>query len=72
MKRSIQIFNGVGDAVHKIHMRDGSNHDAWDEVIATLRADDQDNQLELREKGAPRSQKAPPRRPSSCAQNGTR
>ncbi len=62
VKRSIQIFNGVGDAVHKIHLRDGSNHDAWGEVVQALRADDQRNTLDLRQKGAPEAPKADPDR----------
>lgn len=62
VKRSIQIFNGVGDAVHKIHMRDGSNHDAWSDVINTLRAMTQSDRLDLREKGQPEAAKADPER----------
>lgn len=60
VKRSIQIFNGVGDAVHKIHLRDGSNHDVWHQVVDALRAEVQQDTLELREKGAPEAPKADP------------
>jgi putative hemin transport protein len=36
VKRSIQIFDAAGDAVHKIHLRDGSNIDAFDALVAQL------------------------------------
>lgn len=60
VRRSLQIFNGVGDAVHKIHLRDTSNHDAWDGIVATLRLDTQNDTLDLRKKSAPEAPKADP------------
>lgn len=39
--RSIQVFDAAGDAVHKVHLRDGSRHDAWAGIVAALRHDDQ-------------------------------
>jgi len=41
VKRSIQIFDAAGDAVHKIHLRDTSNHAAWSDVVAQLATADQ-------------------------------
>lgn len=35
-RRSIQVFDAAGDAVHKIHLRAESNHDLWDEIVAGL------------------------------------
>lgn len=64
VKRSIQIFNGVGDAIHKIHLRDGSNHDAWSHVVDVLRADVQTETLKLRAKGNPEAPKADPEKAS--------
>ncbi|MBV7378010.1 hemin-degrading factor [Maritimibacter dapengensis] len=46
-KRSIQVFDAAGDAVHKIHLRDGSNHDQWDMVVETLATSDQTDTLEV-------------------------
>ncbi|ASP21787.1 hemin transport protein HemS [Antarctobacter heliothermus] len=40
-RRSLQIFDAAGDAMHKIHLRDGSNHDDWAEIVAELAVDDQ-------------------------------
>ena len=46
MKRSIQIFDAAGDAVHKIHLRETSNHDAWADVIAELATEDTSDTLD--------------------------
>lgn len=40
-RRSLQVFDAAGDAVHKIHLRAGSHHDAWDDVVTALALDDQ-------------------------------
>nr|WP_316013461.1 ChuX/HutX family heme-like substrate-binding protein [Roseobacter sp. HKCCA0434] len=56
-KRSIQIFDAAGDAVHKVHLRTGSDHAAWDGVIASLRSDDQAPGQEF----APREPAEPPK-----------
>lgn len=40
-RRSLQVFDAAGDAVHKIHLREGSNHDAWHDVLARLAHADQ-------------------------------
>lgn len=41
VKRSIQIFDKSGDAVHKIHLRPQSNIEAFDALIAQFRHDQQ-------------------------------
>ena len=41
-KRSIQIFDAAGEAVHKIHLRDESTAEAWAPLIDALRLADQD------------------------------
>lgn len=46
-RHSLQFFDRAGDAVFKVHLREGSNFGAWDEVVATLRSDDQSDVLEL-------------------------
>lgn len=45
-RRTLQVFDAAGDAVHKIFMREGSNHDAWAEVVAELTLDDQSEGVE--------------------------
>ena len=40
-KRSIQIFDAQGEAVHKIHLRDESNHEAWAPLVSELALADQ-------------------------------
>jgi len=40
-KRSLQIFDAHGDAVHKIHLREKSNLHAWSKLIASLHHEDQ-------------------------------
>ncbi|HHW32986.1 MAG TPA: hemin-degrading factor [Paracoccus solventivorans] len=36
IRRSVQVFDAAGDAVHKIHLREGSNLDAWAALTAAL------------------------------------
>ena len=40
-RRSVQIFDAAGDAVHKIHLRPHSDIAAFDALVAALRAEDQ-------------------------------
>ena len=40
-RRSIQIFDAAGDAVHKIYLREASDMAAWDRLVAALRHEDQ-------------------------------
>jgi putative hemin transport protein len=40
-RRSVQVFDAAGDAVHKIHLREGSDVAAFDALVAALRAEDQ-------------------------------
>ncbi|MBL3562562.1 hemin-degrading factor [Rhodovulum sulfidophilum] len=46
-RRSIQIFDAAGDAVHKIHLRDASDAGAWQDLVAALRLEDQSDSLAL-------------------------
>lgn len=39
--RSLQFFNGAGEAVHKIHLRPGSNIEAYQALVSSLRSVDQ-------------------------------
>ncbi|MBL3571147.1 hemin-degrading factor [Rhodovulum sulfidophilum] len=47
VRRSIQIFDGAGDAVHKIHLRDGSSAEAWQSLVDAVRLEDQSDRLTL-------------------------
>ncbi|WP_421762482.1 hemin-degrading factor [Devosia sp.] len=40
-KRSLQFFDGAGDAVFKIHLRPASNLEAYDQLVAQLRTEEQ-------------------------------
>ena len=52
IKRSIQIFDAAGDAVHKIHLRPESDVAAFDALVAELALPEQDAALSL-ERRAP-------------------
>lgn len=43
-RRSLQIFDAAGDAVHKIHLRDASKHEAWAGIVDELAAEDQSDE----------------------------
>ncbi len=45
LKRSLQIFDAAGDAVHKIHLRETSNHTLWSDVLAQLATGETSDQL---------------------------
>ena len=47
MRRTIQIFDAAGDAVHKVFLREGSNADAWAPVVEDLKIEDQSNTLNV-------------------------
>lgn len=47
MKRSIQIFDGAGDAVHKIHLRAESDVAAFDALVAELALPEQSQEVEV-------------------------
>jgi putative hemin transport protein len=52
-KRSLQVFDAAGDAVHKIHLRDASSHDQWDMVVETLATAGQTDTLDVALRTAP-------------------
>lgn len=41
VRRSLQVFDAAGDAVHKIYLRDGSNLDHWHQLVSELAVSDQ-------------------------------
>lgn len=40
-KRSLQVFDAAGDAVHKVHLKPQSNHALWGDLIANMRLPEQ-------------------------------
>ncbi|WP_293574913.1 ChuX/HutX family heme-like substrate-binding protein [Phaeobacter sp.] len=40
-RRSLQIFDAAGDAIHKIHLRDTSHHEVWPDLVQRLALADQ-------------------------------
>ncbi|MCB1387481.1 MAG: hemin-degrading factor [Hyphomicrobiales bacterium] len=54
LARSLQFFDAHGDAVHKIHGRDGTNIDAWNRLVERFTSADQNDRLsvEARKAGA--------------------
>tara|TARA_R110002020_G_scaffold52767_10_gene148098 strand:+ start:38216 stop:39271 length:1056 start_codon:yes stop_codon:yes gene_type:complete len=47
IRRSIQVFDAAGDAVHKIYLRDGSYLGAWDAARDRLATTDQPDTIEV-------------------------
>jgi len=45
VRRSVQIFDAAGDAVHKVHLRETSNLARWKTIVADLAVEDQCDQL---------------------------
>ncbi len=60
VKRSVQIFDAAGDAIHKIHLRAGSNAAAFDTLVAALRLPEQSGALTLGPRAAVEPAKADP------------
>lgn len=44
-KRSVQVFDAAGDAVHKVHLRPASDVAAFDALVAALRLEDQSDRI---------------------------
>lgn len=52
-RRSIQIFDAAGDAVHKVHLRATSDLDAWARLVADLAVEDQASLSDFGPRAAP-------------------
>ncbi len=59
-RRSIQVFDAAGDAVHKIFLRDGSDLDHWAHLVQTLAADDQSQTMTVEQRKPAEAPKANP------------
>jgi putative hemin transport protein len=60
VQRSLQVFDGAGDAVHKIFLRDSSRLDAWAGIKEKLFLDTQSQTLDLTPRKAPEAAKSEP------------
>ncbi|MEP3918834.1 ChuX/HutX family heme-like substrate-binding protein [Ascidiaceihabitans sp.] len=47
VRRSLQVFDGAGDAVHKIFMRDDANLDQWNEAKRQIALPDQTQTIDV-------------------------
>jgi putative hemin transport protein len=45
VRRSLQVFDAAGDAIHKIHLRDGSDLGVWEALRGELALEDQSQLL---------------------------
>jgi putative hemin transport protein len=59
-RRSIQIFDAAGDAIHKIHLRKNSSHEAWAGLVADLAVEDQSDTQDLAPRKAAEAPKSRP------------
>ena len=69
-RRSLQVFDAAGDAVHKIFLREGASLTAWDGLRLSGRAPDQARPSTWRRASPPRPRNPAPTRPRPCAPNG--
>ncbi|MDP3897173.1 MAG: ChuX/HutX family heme-like substrate-binding protein [Mesorhizobium sp.] len=49
VKRSLQFFDDTGEAVHKVHLRDASNVDAYEALVSRLLAADQSQTVAVKQ-----------------------
>ncbi len=59
-RRSLQVFDAAGDAIHKIFLRDRSDLDHWAHLIKTLAADDQSQTMSVEPRKQTEAPKANP------------
>lgn len=59
-KRSIQVFDASGDAVHKVHLRPASDVAAFERMVAELRLDDQSDAMTVTPRAPVEAAKADP------------
>lgn len=60
VRRSLQVFDAAGDAVHKIFLRDGSSLAAWDALRLSLAMPDQADTLTVATRTPPEAAKSNP------------
>ena len=60
IRRSVQVFDAAGDAVHKVHLRDTSSFDGWATLVEKLKTEDQSGVLEVTERKPTEAAKSNP------------
>ncbi|MCL3883377.1 ChuX/HutX family heme-like substrate-binding protein [Marivita sp. GX14005] len=60
VRRSLQVFDAAGDAIHKIFLRDGSDDAAFARAVDGLRHEDQSDALHVVDRAAPEPAKSNP------------
>lgn len=60
VKRSLQIFDAAGDAVHKIFLREGADLTHWTQLVSALASDDQSQTLDVAARQPTEAPKANP------------
>ncbi|MBW4964187.1 hemin-degrading factor [Sulfitobacter sp. CW3] len=58
VRRSLQVFDAAGDAVHKIFLRDSSDLDAWAQAKETLQLENQSQTVDVSERKPDETPKA--------------
>jgi putative hemin transport protein len=49
-RRSLQVFDAAGDAIHKVHLRPQSAHELWPDLLANMRLPVQHQSLDLQDR----------------------
>ncbi len=62
VRRSIQVFDAAGDAVHKIHLQGDADLTHWDRLVSDLRHEEQSDTLSVGDRKPAEAPKADPAR----------
>ncbi|KGJ05608.1 putative hemin transport protein [Paracoccus halophilus] len=62
IRRSVQVFDAAGDAIHKVHLRDGSDLAAWAALRRDLALPDQETPSQFGPRAAPEGARTAPDR----------
>ncbi|TMV13034.1 hemin-degrading factor [Arenibacterium halophilum] len=59
-RRSIQVFDAAGDAIHKVYLRPASDLDGWDRLVTELALPEQADVIAVDDRAAPEGAKSAP------------
>lgn len=62
LRRSLQVFDAAGDAIHKVHLRETSDLTAWRALTQTLALDDQSGQARFQARAPVEAARSAPAR----------
>ena len=60
IRRSVQVFDAAGDAVHKVYLREASDLAAWEALKAELTLPEQSDVLDVEDRAPPEGAKSDP------------